>query len=254
MAERTRGIQSIEVGGRILRALTRSSAPMALKNLTLAADLAPAQCHAYLTSYRSLGFVEQDQQTGHYRLGPFAMRLGLARIKSQPVLEQASAALVELSNSLGKVTMMVVWGHMGPTVLQFQSGTAAVTLNLRAGTIYSVTGTASGRVFASFDDNPAVREAIAAELSGQTTERFVGPAQNSESFWNAVARDRERGYSATCGVPIPHLNAVSAPIFDSQGKMHAAISIFGAEAELPIDADSPDVKALLAATTAISDT
>ncbi|MFO1107253.1 MAG: IclR family transcriptional regulator [Amaricoccus sp.] len=252
MAERTRGIQSIEVGGRILQALTDACAPMALKDLTHAADLAPAQCHAYLTSFKTLGFVEQDSQSGQYKLGPFAMRLGMARMRSYPVTDRASRMLIDLSNRLGKVAMMLVWGPHGPTVVQFQNGTAAVTLNLRQGTVYSVTGTASGRVFAAFDRNEVVESAIDAELSGKVTERFVGLTQSRQDFEEAVERDRARRYSATEGMPVPGLNAISVPVFDSSGQMCLAISIFGAAAELPTTPDSPHVLEMIATSRALS--
>lgn len=218
---------------------------MVLKDLTLAADLAPAQCHAYLTSFKAIGLVEQDARSGHYKLGPFAMRLGVARIRTNPVMERASRMLVELSNSLGKVAIMMVWGPHGPTVAQFQNGTAAVTLNLRLGTVHSVTGTASGRVFAAFGSGEAIDKAINAELSGDVTERFVGQVQSRQDFHNAVIIDRSRGYSATEGMPIPDMNAIAVPVFDASGKMVLAISVFGEASDLPTTPDSLAVQALL---------
>jgi DNA-binding IclR family transcriptional regulator len=152
MVRDARGIQSIEVGGRILTALLDANAPMMLKDLASSAGLAPAQCHGYLTSYKNIGLVEQDAQTGYYRLGHFALRLGIGRIRSVPVLNAASKAINNLSEDLGFMVLMVVWGPHGPTVVQVSEGTSALTLNIRQGTLFSVTGTASGRVFGAFSN------------------------------------------------------------------------------------------------------
>lgn len=252
MAKKTRGIQSIEVGGRILQVLAACSAPMTLKELALASGLAPAQCHAYLTSFRSCELVEQDAQSGHYKLGSFAMRLAMARIRSLPVLMKTSGVLVDLSSRLSKVAMMIVWGPQGPTVVQFQNGSAAVTLNLRPGTLYSVTGTASGRVFAAFGDDERIAHAIDAELSGQATRRFVGLMQTRSEFEAAVKNDRKLGYSGIEETPIPRLNAISAPIYDSSRRMCAAVTLFGEAEELSVAPDSPAVVSLLSVTRAIS--
>ena len=46
-----RGIQSIEVGGQLLRALAHRGRPMALKDLARDAGMAPAKAHPYLVSF-----------------------------------------------------------------------------------------------------------------------------------------------------------------------------------------------------------
>ncbi|WP_367194776.1 helix-turn-helix domain-containing protein [Amorphus sp. 3PC139-8] len=80
MEKQPRGIQSIEVGGRLLNALVAHAQPMTLKDLAAAADMAPAQAHGYLASYRRTGLVEQESASGHYQLGPLATRLATARL------------------------------------------------------------------------------------------------------------------------------------------------------------------------------
>ena len=70
-----RGIQSIEVGGQLLRALVHHGRPMALKDLEREAEMSPAKAHPYLVSFSRLGLIEQDRSSGHYLLGPLALQL-----------------------------------------------------------------------------------------------------------------------------------------------------------------------------------
>jgi hypothetical protein len=75
-----RGIQSIEVGLRIVEALTAAMGPQPLKALSQIANIPPSNCHRYLASFVRTGFVIQDTATGRYDLGPLAVRAGLAAI------------------------------------------------------------------------------------------------------------------------------------------------------------------------------
>ena len=53
-----RGIQSIEVGGQLLRALAHAGRPLPLKDLAAAAGMAAARAHPYLVSFGKLGLIE----------------------------------------------------------------------------------------------------------------------------------------------------------------------------------------------------
>ena len=72
MAKKSRGIQSIEVGGELLRALARSGEPMMLRDLAREAGMAPAKAHPYLASFSRIGLIEQDETNGRYEIGALA--------------------------------------------------------------------------------------------------------------------------------------------------------------------------------------
>lgn len=240
-----RGIQSIEVGGRILTALVKAAAPMMLRDLASAADLAPAQAHAYLVSYRRIGLVEQDPQTGQYRIGAFAMRLGMSRIRSTPILSGASDAMARLSRELGLMIAMVVWGPYGATVVEIQEGATPLNLNIRQGTLFSTSGTASGRLFAAFSGAPGVASRIETEFSGAVQRKGVGDVPDRARFDGAVARIRKQGYAEISGAPVPGINAVSAPVYDEEGNMALAMTLIGTIADLDVGPESHAIGRLL---------
>src|SRR5258708_36926308 len=95
-----RGIQSIEIGGRLLARLADAAPPMMLRDLAEAAGMPPGQAHAYLVIFRKLELVEQDPLTGRYRLGPFALHLGLARLRGAQPYEIAGEAIGRLVDAL----------------------------------------------------------------------------------------------------------------------------------------------------------
>ena len=101
-----RGIQSVEVGGRLLIALADAGRPMALKDLALAAGMSPPKAHPYLVSFGKLGLITQDAVAGHYGLGPLAMQLGLISLQQFDPLHLASARLPALALEVGQTVAM----------------------------------------------------------------------------------------------------------------------------------------------------
>src|ERR1700754_1218670 len=158
-----RGVQSIEVGGRILTALIEFGQPTMLRDLAARAGMTSAQAHAYLVSYRKLGLVEQDPASGRYFLGPFALQLGLVRMRGTDPLRMASNVAVELSEKTGYMVTVTVWGTHGPTIIQVHEAAYPVHVNLRVGALYTLTGTATGRLFAALYPFEVVRTLLAKE-------------------------------------------------------------------------------------------
>jgi len=84
-----RGIQSVEVGGRLLRALADARAPLGATDLATSGDIPSSQAHAYLVSLTRLGLIKRDALSGRYEPGPLALRLGLLHLAQQPALREA---------------------------------------------------------------------------------------------------------------------------------------------------------------------
>ncbi|MCR0983885.1 IclR family transcriptional regulator [Roseomonas populi] len=242
-----RGVQSIEVGGRLLRALVGVGQPAMLRDLAGAAGLTPAQAHAYLLSFRKIGLVEQDEVSGRYALGPFALEIGLVRMRSADPLHMASKAAAEFAAEMGLMVTIAVWGTHGPTIIQVQESSRAIHVNLRAGSVYTITGTATGQLFAAFMPAAQIRPLLEEELRGTGgAERKVGRATSEARLERDIAAIRALGYSTTEGVPVPGINAISAPVFDHTGQMQLAITAIGNEGTLDCGPESAQAVAVLA--------
>ena len=145
-----RGIQSIEVGGQLLRALAHAGRPLPLKDLAAAAGMAAAKAHPYLVSFGKIGLVEQDRASGRYGLGPLALQLGLMSLQQADPVRIATPLIEDLAAASGHTVAIAVWGTHGPTIVRLAESPAAVHVNMRHGTVFSITGTASGQLFAAW--------------------------------------------------------------------------------------------------------
>lgn len=241
----SRGIQSIEVGGRLLRALVHLGRPAPLKDLAREAQMTPAKAHPYLVSFGKLGLIEQDPGTGHYGLGPLALQVGLISLQQVDPIRLASAELPALARGTGQTVGIAIWGNRGPTFVRLEEGPTAVHVNMRHGTVVSVKGTASGRLFAAFMPRDEVAAALRAE-SGRLRQK-ADPAFDAE-----LARIRQQRFASITDGTVAGIRALAAPVFDGFGSMVLALTAIGPSATLE---ESPQGKAgrlLIASAQALS--
>src|SRR6185437_4659092 len=144
------GIQSIEVGGRILRALALASRPQMLRDLAAAAQMPPAKAHRYLVSLTRMGLVEQQEETGLYDLGGFALDLGLSALARLEPVTASATALTELREEIGQTVALAVWANHGPTIVRWLGADTPVSASLRTGSVMPLTRSATGQAFLAF--------------------------------------------------------------------------------------------------------
>ncbi len=217
-----RGIQSVEVGGQLLRALAHQGRPMALKDLAREAGMSAAKAHPYLVSFGKLGLIEQDVASGRYGLGPLAMQLGLISLQQVDPLRLATPLLAELARTLGHTVGVAVWGNRGPTIVRIEEAPSAVHVNMRHGTVMSLRGTASGLLFCAYLPREQVLAALAAEVDGSA--RFDAALQAQ------LAEVRRHGLAQAVDVSAPGISAMAAPVFDLSHGIAMSLTAIGLSA------------------------
>lgn len=229
-----RGIQSIEVGGQLLLALAHHGRPMALKDLAREAGMTPAKAHPYLVSFIKLGLVAQEGGSGPYGLGPLALQLGLISLQQYDPVRLATPVIESLALTLGHTVAIAVWGTRGPTIVRVAEGPTPVHISMRHGTVMSLAGTASGRLFATWrpDDAAALQEPLP-DAATQDAVRAQGLA---------ISRD---------GV-IAGVSALAAPVFEASGRLVMSLTAIGPSASFDTRADGPPATLLREAARALS--
>jgi len=209
-----RGIQSIEVGGALLRALAHHGRPLALKDLAQEAGMAPAKAHPYLVSFGKLGLIEQDADSGRYGLGPLAMQLGLISLQALDPLALATPVIEGLAADTGHTLAIAVWGNRGATIVRVAEPPSAVHVSLRHGTVMSLTGTASGRLFAAW-------------LPKAETQPLLRREPRLPGLEAALQQVRHEGFSRVQDVLLPGISALAAPVFEGDGRLALALTAIG---------------------------
>ncbi len=236
-----RGIQSVELGSKLLEALAQRMSPMSLGDVAKAAGMAAGKAHPYMVSFTNVGFVVQDGVSGKYELGPLALQLGLAKLKQLSPIREATPLVAELSSLTDQTIAISVWGNMGPTVVQLVEPMQTLHVNLRAGTVMSLTNTATGRLFAAYLPPKAVETLL--KRNNFQNESNGKPVPKKE-FEASLAEVRQHGMARTLGHPIPGVNALSAPAFDSAGHIVLGITVMGTAGSFDEAWDGPVARQL----------
>ena len=239
MPTEQRGIGSVEVGGQLLRVLTEADGPMMLRDLAASAGMTAAKAHPYMVSFMRLGLVEQDRASGRYELGPLALQMGLASMRRLNPVRIATEAIAELVLRINQTVGLSVWGNHGPTVVRIEEGTGALHVNMRVGSIMSLLGTATGRVFAAFLPPKMIENFIESGVGRASVGDEAERQMTRNQIDKAVAEVREKGLARAVEKPIPGVNAFSAPVFDHSGSLALVITAIGPSHTFDADWGSP---------------
>lgn len=248
------GIQSVEVGTRLLKALSIHGRAMMLKDLAKSAGMAPAKAHRYLTSFIRCGLVSQNAYSGQYDLGSFALELGLSSLARLDITRAADPVLDALSEEIDETVALVVWGTHGATVVRLVEPASPITVTLRPGTVLPLMNSATGRAFAAFCQAPAVRKSLEQEIKQAAGDRSTTVAAIRNDIDPLLSEIKGQGISRASGSLTPGINGFSAPVFDFSGQMVAALTTLGAVGHFDDAWNSPIASALRLAAKGLSRT
>jgi DNA-binding IclR family transcriptional regulator len=99
-----------------------------------------------------------------------------------------------------------------------------VHINMRTGSVMSVLDSATGRVFAAWLPAELTRGVIDSELAHR-------PAGQQPDLPAMLAEVRQHGMARAVGYPLPGINALSAPVFDSSGQLAMVMTTLGPAAD-----------------------
>ena len=219
---RSRGIQSIDTGIRLLEVLERAGGPLALKELSARAELDPSGAHRYLASFVRCGLVIQGADS-RYDFGPLALRVGLAAIQRLDPVQATERALPALVEETGFTALLAVWSNRGPTIVHWQRNRNFVT-SLNLGSVLPVARSSIGRMLLAFLPQGMTAETLANEAKREKIDR--------EWLEHELERARKARLAYADKTVIPGLYATASVVRGWNGEAVCAAALIGSDAEL----------------------
>jgi DNA-binding IclR family transcriptional regulator len=244
-----KGIQSIETGFRIIDYLVAVGRPVPLKDIVAATGLSASKLQFYLISLTQIGVVHQERSTGHYGLGPYTLKLGLAGLEQFDIFAAARDRMVDLANDIRHTVFLGVWGTHGPTIIYRADGAhGRPVFELRVGAVLPVLRSALGRLFLAFLPESVTMPLVESELAD--VSRFV-PAQGEKDLprnrievRKLIEATRAAGMSRCRSGLLSDYTAISAPVFDHTGTIIAGITAMGQIGVLDDDLQGASAQAI----------
>ncbi len=228
------GVQSVEIGLRVLAVLAQAYQPLMLRDIAKAVGMPPAKVHRYLVSLAREGMVEQDGAGARYGLGPLALTVGLAALHQLDVVQCGAGAVADLRDRTNQTAMLAIWGSAGPTIVRWEECRRPIAINVRVGSALSLLDSATGLVFAAFLPRHLTEEKLGEEMRDH----------NRDEVDKLLADVRSHGMSIVRGNQLASINAISAPVFDHTMSIVAALTILGPERCFDVNLDGVEVEVL----------
>lgn len=248
--ESQHGVQSLEVGAAVLRAVVRGQPSMMLKDIAAAADMPASKAHRYLVSLIRAGLIEQDPLTSRYKLGPFALDIGLVAIDRLDRVRLGLSVISDLRDEVNETTALAVWGDHGPVIVRWERPQRPITVNVVTGTSLPLLSSASGRVFAAWLPKSQTEAQIARELKTKPNRSGLSTRAEVDAMLAQVRRDGvaplTRHYIAK-GV-----EAVAAPVFNFKNQITMALVVVGVEGMIDLGEGSDVTQSLKKAAESLS--
>lgn len=246
------GVKAIETGMRLLVALSEDPSPQMLKTIAARASMHPAKAHRYMVSYLRTGLVQRDSETGHYRLGPLAIRIGVAALGSLNIVRVAASEVTRLRDELGVTVSLAVWSLQGPTHVLIEEANKLVIAKSRLGSTLPLLTSATGRLFSAYLPEYVTQDLIEAELMSQARSA-TKRAKLRTDFYRTLDEVRRHGLSQSLGSLSPGIHSLSGVIRDHRDSVAAALTILAPAGEFDSALGGEPAKALQAAALRISE-
>ncbi|MFD3687602.1 IclR family transcriptional regulator [Nocardiopsis sp. NPDC058631] len=238
-------IQSIERAAAILRILATGSRGLSLAEISRSLELPKGTALGILRTLQHVGFVEQDPESGRYRLGGGMLSLGTRYLDGNELRTRALNWADSLASRSGEsVRIGTLHKHQALVVHHvFRPDSSRQTLDV--GTLLPLHATAIGRVLMAFDplavpeeDTDAVEPGGPVTLPSFTRHTVTSPA----ALERLLDEVRENGWAWEVEELVEGEVSIAAPIRDRRGTTVGAIGVRGAVERLRGDGGLPDME------------
>ena len=225
----TKGIQSIEVGYRVLLAVQRGPTPIPLSEIAKRAGLSSGATHNYLVSLGRTGLIEQEGR-GSYRLGPSAFALSVASFQQLSSFDLLRDATRRLHVTTGKSVAASVWSQAGPVSVFKQQSEDYGLFEFRTGLLPFHLRTAAAMVFVAYLPEEMTLGAIRQELARRNRPEYE--AADIVSEYKKIVLPQRYAFSVYKGELEEDVGALSAPVFGKDRDVAFTLSILGRAGEI----------------------
>jgi DNA-binding IclR family transcriptional regulator len=234
------GVQSAETLLTVLSAFVGAEPTPMLKTLAERTNMHPAKVHRYVVSLARAGYVEQEEMTSRYRLGPAALRLAFAAINSIDIIRVARPLMADFCNRLQNTVVLAVWNAGGPTIAARETLPGLLAMTAAEGFVLPLLQSSIGNVFAAYLPRAKTGSLLTAELA----RPHPGCPKNEFEIDDLFTSIRRRGLGRTTGQLSAATHSFAAPVFDASGVIAGVLATLGPAGHFDSNWNSPIAKTL----------
>jgi IclR family KDG regulon transcriptional repressor len=219
-AVRTR-LSSVANSIRLLTSFSGEEDELGITALAGRLRLAKSTVHRLAATLTGAGFLEQNRQTGKYRLGVALFELGALVRRRMDVANEARPRLRELLEKTGETVQLGIVDHDSVLYVYEMESPRAIRMASAAGRRAPLHCTAVGKVLLAHQPAEYARALVERGLAAFTPKTLT----RREAVLATLEDVRQRGHAVDDEESESGLRAIAAPVHNHAGSVVAALGI-----------------------------
>jgi IclR family KDG regulon transcriptional repressor len=214
-------LSSVANALRLTKVFSEHEYEMGISALAQRLGLAKSTVHRLATTLVEYDMLEQNRETGKYRLGLALFELGTLVRRKMDVTTEAQGEIHTLAEASGETVQLAILDHLSVLYIRIRESRQAVRMSSGLGSRAPAHCTGVGKALLAFQPPEVVKQVMENGLKRYTEHTITDP----ELLLQELASIRARGYSIDDEEIEVGLRCVAAPIRDHSGHVTAAISV-----------------------------
>jgi IclR family transcriptional regulator, KDG regulon repressor len=214
-------LSSVANAIRLTKAFSENEYEMGISALASRLGLAKSTVHRLATTLVEYDILEQNRETGKYRLGLALFELGTLVRRKMDAAGASQAEIHQLAEATGETVQLAILDHLSVLYIRIRESRQAVRMSSSLGSRAPAHCTSVGKALLAFQPLDLVQQVV-----DQGLKRFTpNTITDSDMLLAELASIRTRGYAIDDEEIEVGLRCVAAPIRDHTGQVVAAISV-----------------------------
>jgi DNA-binding IclR family transcriptional regulator len=248
-ATETTGVQAVLFALQILEHVAEQREPIGVTTLAEHFQTNKSKIFRHLKTLEKQGYVIQDETSERYRIGARLIALGHAISGSVDIVREATVVMRKVRNALNLSVVLSMLDSDGVRVVSVESGTSAVEITVRPGSLMDYHASAQGKIALAYGPDHLLKHALKQGLKVHTPATLSTQAALEKELKTIV----RQGWAVAPDEAVTGLNALATPIFDASGKLVAAIAIVDSVQFIPKKPSEMQIATLVQAGRTISE-
>jgi DNA-binding IclR family transcriptional regulator len=242
-------LSSVSTAVRLLKAFSEQQIEIGISDLAKRLGVAKSTVHRLAVTLVAEGMLEQNPDTGKYRLGIALFRLGSLVRRRMTVSNEARPLLRELREKVNETVHLAVLDGSEIMYVYNLESTQAIRMRSDVGVRKPAYCTAEGQAILAFQGADVVERVIRDGLEARTPQTIT----DGDKLKKVLEAIRQRGCAIEDEESEPGMRCIAAPIRNDGGEVVAAIGLAGPVSRLSKKAVAGFIPHVVETAAAISD-
>ena len=223
-------LSSVVAAVRVLKCFSEVESEIGISSLAKRLSLAKSTVHRLAATLTSEGLLEQNPETGRYRLGINLFVMGALVRRRLDVSNMSQPFLHALRERTGETVNLAVLNETNVLYLFNLESREAIRMRSYIGTLKPAFCTSEGRALVAFGGDDLIKQVLQAPLIARTPQTKTEPTKLIKAF----ADVRAAGYAIDDEESEEGMRGMGAPLRDISGNVIASIGIGGPSQRLTL--------------------